>query len=100
MRGDLRAQPLATVKAAQVLVRSERHDPGGIDRVVGHVIVPFDVIEIHGVGDAVILVEVFQIAEKVGVIGDTSNIAFEVPMVHSIEADEGDEQSPVRLYNA
>jgi hypothetical protein len=72
MRGDLVAQSFATMRAAQVLVRSERHDSRGIDRVMRHIIVPFDVIEIHGVGDAVILVEVFEIAEEVGVIGDTS----------------------------
>lgn len=32
------------------LAQAHRHDASGINFVVGHVVVPFEVIEIHGVG--------------------------------------------------
>jgi hypothetical protein len=73
---------------------------GGINFVVRHVVMPLDVIEVHSLGDAVILVEVFQITSQVGVIGATSDITFEMSMVHDIEADERDKQAPIGFDEA
>ena len=86
--------------AKEILLRAKGHDAGGVNFIVSHVVMPFDVIEIHGVGNAVILVEIFEIAKEVGVISDTSDIAFEVPVIHRVEADECDEQSPVGFHQA
>ena len=85
----------AAVRSGQILVGTKRNDTGWIDVVVGDVVVPLDVVEVHGVGDAVSLIEVFEIAEEVGVVDDPLKVAFEMTVVDSVEAYEGDEQAPI-----
>ena len=77
------------------MLRSERHNAGGINFIMRHVIVAFDVVEIHSVRDAIILVEIFEVTEQIGIIGDAADVAFEVSVVDGVEADERDEQAPV-----
>ena len=62
-----------------------------------HVVMPLDVIEVHGIGDAVVLIEVFEIAEQVPIVDDAADIAFEVSMIDGVKADERDEQAPICL---
>ena len=77
------------------MVWAERDDAGGIDFAMGQVVMPLDMVEVHRAGDAVGLIEVFQIAEQVRVIDDASDIAFEVAVVHRIESHQRDEQPPI-----
>ena len=60
-----------------------------------HVIVPLDVVEVHGVGDAVDLIEVAQVAPQVRIVDDPTQIALEMAEIDSIEPDERDEQAPI-----
>jgi hypothetical protein len=82
---------LATVRGGEVLVRADRDDAGGIDVVVGDVVVALDVVKIDGARDAVDLIEVPEVAEKIRVVDNPPDIAFEVAVVHGIEANERDE---------
>ena len=77
------------------MVRTKRDDTGWIDVVVGDVVVPLDVVEVDGIGDAVGLIEILEVTEEVGVVDDPSKVAFEMAMVDGVEADEGDEQAPI-----
>ena len=77
------------------MVGTKRDDTGWIDVVVGDVVVPLDVVEVDGIGDAVGLIEVFEVTEEVGVVDDPSKVAFEMAMVDGVEAYEGDEQAPI-----
>ena len=77
------------------MVGTEGDDTGRIDIVVGDVVVPLDVVEVHGVGDPVGLIEVFEIAEEIGVVDNPSEVAFEMAVVDGVEAYEGDEQAPI-----
>ena len=77
------------------MVGTKRDDTGWIDVVVGDVVVPLDVVEVDGIGDAVGLIEVFEIAEEVGVVDDPPDVAFEMTVVDSVEAYEGDKQAPI-----
>ncbi len=79
----------------EILVGAKGDDTGWIDVVVGHVVMPLDVVEVHGVGDAVGLIEVFEVAEEVGVVDDPPEVAFEMAMVDGVEAYERDEQAPI-----
>ena len=79
----------------KILVGTEGNDTGWIDVVMGDVVMPLDMVEVHGVGDAVALIEVFEVAEEVGVVDDPSEVAFEMTVVDSVEAYEGDEQAPI-----
>ena len=77
------------------MVGAKRDDASWIDVVVGDVVVPLDVVEVHGVGNSVDLIEIFEIAKEVGVVDDPPNVAFEMAMVDGVEAYEGDEQAPI-----
>ena len=77
------------------MVGTKRDDTGWIDVVVGDVVVPLDVVEVDGIGDAVGLIEVFEVTEEVGVVDDPSKVAFEMAMVDGVEAYEGNEQAPI-----
>ena len=77
------------------MVGAKRDDTGWIDVVVGDVVVPLDVVEVHGLGDAVGLIEVFEVVEEVRVINDPPEVALEMAVVDGVEAYEGDEQAPI-----
>src|SRR5690606_35396684 len=70
---------------------------GGVDGGVAAVIVLLDVLQVESAGHARPLVELPQIPREIGVILDALQVALEVPMVDCIEADQGSEQTPVRL---
>ena len=77
------------------MVGTEGDDTGWIDVVVGDVVMPLDVVEVHCLGDTVGLIEVFEVAEEVRVVDDPPEIALKMAMVDGVEAHEGDEQAPV-----
>ena len=77
------------------MIGTKGDDTGRIDVVVGDVVMPLDMVEVHGVGDAVGLIEVFEVAEEVGVVNDPPEVALEMAVVDGVEAYEGDEQAPV-----
>ena len=73
------------------MVGTEGDDTGWIDVVVGDVVMALDVVEVDGVGDAVGLIEVFEVAEEVGVVDDPPEVALEVTVVDGVKAYEGNE---------
>ena len=72
------------------MIGTKGDDTGRIDVVVGDVVMPLDVVEVHGAGDAVGLVEVFEVAEEVRVVDDPPKVALEMAVVDGVEAHEGD----------
>src|SRR5579884_3329691 len=88
-------ETVAAMRRVQVLDRAERHDACGIDVIVSDVVVALDVIEIDGVGNSVLLVEMFEVAEQMWVIGDAAEIALEMAVINRVEADECHEQAPI-----
>ena len=89
------SQAFAAVGGGKILVGTEGNDTGRIDVVMGDVVVPFNMVEVHGVGNAVDLIEIFEVAEEVGVVDDPPDVAFEMTVVDGVEAYEGDEQAPI-----
>ena len=77
------------------MVGAKGDDAGWINVVVGDVIVPLDVVEIYGIGDAVGLIEVFEVTEEVWVVDDPPKVAFEMAVVDGVETYEGHEQAPI-----
>ena len=65
--------------------------------MVALIIVPFDVCEIGRAGDAGILIKLASEAPKIGVVYDSSQIAFEVSDVDSVKSHLGGEQAPIRF---
>jgi len=90
-------QPVSSVRRTQILLRPNRHDLGRIDIVVGVVVMPLNVIEIDGLGDSWLLIEILQITEKIWVIDNATNITFEMSVVNRIKAHKSYEQAPVGL---
>src|SRR6266850_6972550 len=52
------AQLLPSVRPVQIEQRTDRHNPGGIDVVMRHVIVPLDMVEVHRLRDARLLEQI------------------------------------------
>ena len=85
------------MRGRQVLLRAERDNAGGIDVVVGDVVVTLDMIEIDRVGNPFSSIEVFEIAEEIGVVGNAADVALEVAMIDGVKPDERDEEAPIRF---
>lgn len=62
----------------QILFWSDRDDTGGIDGVVGDVIVLLDMIEMYGFTNALGLVQIFEVSEEVRVVLDSSDITLKM----------------------
>ncbi len=84
--------------SGKVLIGTDRDDTGWIDVVVRDVVVPLDMIEIHGLGDAGCLVQVFEIPEEIRVVENASDIALEMSVVHRIKANKRHEEPPVGFH--
>src|SRR5262245_48786831 len=82
----------------EVLVRSDRNDAGGIDVVVRDVIVTLDMVEVHRLGDALDLIQIFEIAEQIGIVDDPPDVALKVPVVNGVKSDERHKQAPVGFH--
>jgi hypothetical protein len=59
------------------------------------VIVALDMVNVHRLGDAVDLIEIFKVAEQVGIIDDAPDIALKMTVADRVEPDERDKQTPV-----
>ena len=79
------------------MFRSDRDYAGGIDAVVGAIVVPLDMVEVDGMGDPVGLVEVSEVTEEVRVVPDSSDITLKMSVVDRIEPHQGDKESQVGL---
>lgn len=91
------AETAAIVRQREINQRPDRNDPGWIDVAVTAIIVPFNVIEIEGIGDARYLIEIAQIIPEIWIVDDAAQITFEVTVVNGVEADQRGEKPPVRL---
>ena len=89
--GLLLSQEFSAVRGGEVLIRAKRNDTCRIDVFVGDVVMPLDVIEVHGAGDTAGLIKVFEIAEEVGVVDDSPDVALEMAVVDGVESHERDE---------
>jgi hypothetical protein len=58
-----------------------------------------DVIEIDGVGDARLPIQIHQIALQIWVIDDTAKIALEMAVIDRVEPNKSAKKPPVRLDN-
>ena len=85
------------MRRGEVLHRTERNDSRRIDIVVRDVIVPFDVVEVHRLGNAIGLVEIFEIAEEIAVVDNPPEVALKVTMIDGIEPDQRHEEPQVGL---
>ena len=58
-----------------------------------------DVIEIDGIGDARLLVQIHQITLQIWIVDDAAKIALEMAVIHGVEANKSAKKPPVRLDN-
>ena len=91
---------LASVRLAKIERRADRDDAGGINFRVRHVVMTLDVIEVDGLGDTGLLIQVHQVTLQVRVIDDAADVAFEVTVIDDVKPDERAEKSPVGFYDA
>ncbi len=79
----------AAVRRVQIQRGPDRYDARRINLIVRHVIMTLDVIEVDRRRDSVVLIEIAQIGPEILVINNTPQIAFEVAVINSVEADQG-----------
>ncbi len=84
----------------QIENRSDGNDACGINFGVRHVVMTLDVIEIDGVGNARLLIQIHQISLQIWIVDDTAQVAFEMAVIDDVETHKRAEKSPVRLDNA
>src|SRR5580693_9895739 len=87
----------AVVRHGEIDQRADRHDAGRIDLTLAAVIVPLDLIDADGLGNAGHGIKIAQIIPQVGIVGDAAQIALEMAVIDGVETDERGEQPPVRF---
>lgn len=80
----LSSQPFPSPLRGQILIGTDRHDGGGTDVVMGDVGLALEMVKIDGVGNAVGLIEVFEVTKEVCIVDNPPDVAFEVNVVHGI----------------
>lgn len=85
------------MRRIEVLRRPFRHDAGRVDGAMAGVVVPLDMGEIHGFGDPRPLIQLSQPVRQVRIVGDPPQVAFEVTVIHRVEANQRGEQADVRF---
>jgi hypothetical protein len=83
------------MRGGEVLVGTKGDDTGRIDVVMSYVVMPLDVVEIHGLGDTVGLIQVFKVVKEVRIVDDPSEVTLKMAVVHGVKTHEGDEQAPI-----
>ncbi len=71
------------------------HNAGRVQRAVAFVVVALDVREVHGVRNAAVLIEIAHKRGQCRIVGDPAQIAFEVPDIDRVEADQRREEADV-----
>ena len=72
-------------------------DAIGVNRIMAIVVVADDMIHIHRLGDALILVELAGIGPKIRIIYDALAVAFEMQVINAVKTQEGWKQAPIDL---
>src|ERR1700722_8670982 len=82
------AEAGAVVRRAGLEYRPDRHDAGRVHVAMAAIIVPLDVIEVHGLGDARHLIKLTQVIRQVRIVDDPAQVALEVAIIDRVEADK------------
>ena len=80
-------ESFSPMSSQEILIRAKWDNAGGINVIMRDVIMAFDVIKIDSVGDSLLLIQIFEVPKEMGIIHDTSNVAFKVSMIHGIKSD-------------
>lgn len=97
-RLTLLGQTVTPMGRRQVLVGADWDDTGRIDIVVCDVVMPLDMVEVHGIGNTVGLVEISEIPEEMWIVDDSSDIALKMSVVDRIEPNQRDKETPVGFH--
>ena len=81
-------------------IRPNRNNSEGIDVVVGEIVMPFDMVHIHGPGNARLVIQLPQVPPQVRIINDSADIALEVKIIDGVEPDQGAKEPPIRFDHA
>ena len=79
---------------------SFRDNAGWIYLGMTLVVMPFNMVHVHGLGDARLLIKVPQVTIQVGVIDDSAQVAFEMDVINRIKAHQGAKEPPIGFHNA
>ena len=76
---------------------SQGYDASWIDRAVALVIMTFDMLEVHGFGDARHLTKTAQVARQFRIVGYSTQVALEMADIYRVETHQRCKETPIRL---
>ena len=82
---------LSIMRPAVVQIWTQRDNARWVHGFMTVIVVRFNVPEINGLRHARLLIEVTQIMTKIRKVLDALAIAFEMPVIHRVEAYQGSE---------
>src|SRR6516162_1881408 len=85
-------QARPVMRGAPIDNRTSGHDPRGVDARMRQVVMALDVVEIHRIAEAGPPEQVACISPQIRVVDEAPQVAFEVQVIHGVEADERCEQ--------
>jgi len=85
------------VRLHEIQCRANWNNPRGIDVVMGDVVVALDVVEVHRLRDAWLLINIHQVPLQAFIIHDAPNVALEVPVINRVEANKRAKEPPIRF---
>ena len=88
-------ESVAIMGRVEVDFRSHRHQAGRIDGRMADVVVLLDMIHAHGLRPPGNLKELTGVGPEVRVVHQTAQVAFEVPDIDRVKAQQRGEQPPV-----
>ncbi len=81
-------QLFAVMRCCEIDAWAFRDNATGVDSVVARVVMALDVLHVHRVSNAGMLVKIPDVAGQVCVVVNATNIAFEVTNIHRIKTHQ------------
>ena len=78
----------APVRLREIEQRADGNDARRVNLPVRDVVMALDVIEVDGIGDAWLLIQVRQVSLQVGIIDNAPQVAFEMAVINRVETHE------------
>src|ERR1051326_6790364 len=91
---------LTSVRFREIEQRTDGYDARRINLRVRDVVVTLDVIEVHSLRDAGLLIQIHQIALQIPIVDDAAQVTFEMAVINDVEANKRAKKSPVRFNNS
>src|SRR5471030_21494 len=82
-------KPPPIVGRGEIELRPHRYDAGWVHVALAAVIMPLDLLQVDGLGNARHLIKLAYVIRQIRIVGNAAPVAFEVRIIHGVETDQG-----------